>query len=620
MGIPARLSQSFLGDLQHDTFLPFKAGNTVTLWSMGHRLHQYNAYVQDEWKLSRSLTLNAGVRWELNMAPTEAAGRVYVPDKAVDGSQGPITFVKAETWYRNHNQGFAPRLALSWKPLPHTVIRSGYTMAFDPIASFQVTNVAGTVPGLTTTCDARVGGAVTPGCFGVPDVRYSEGLPGELRVPSVKPSSFLSPPPTLQSNAPLITVFDPHLGMPMVHMWNFAIQHELPRSMVAQVAYLGRRGTRLYRSYDVNQINSDPILPSFQAMQRNLAKGCNPDGTNCRTGTGEAVPIVAQGIVTPAFVNSATSMNDLTLNAAGNFAGRMEQNTLNGHLRPNPQFAKITYIDAGGDSYYHSLQATLRKRFSQGLLFGLAYTLSKSIDDQSMDPIAASATGGLTTTNSRTPSDIRNWRLERGLSTFDRRHMLNTTWIYELPVGQGKRIHALPRALDAVAGGWSLNGILMLASGAPFTVRSSVRTSNFSHESRAEIVGEKPVPGLYDIPGVIGPVYFRNTTGFAIPAPGSPGAGRNIFTGPGYWNLDTGLTKSFRATERVSVQFRGEIFNVLNHPNFDNPYDASNGSGGFRSTVFAQTCCTTVAPPSTRAIVDTGESGRILQLALKVRF
>jgi hypothetical protein len=115
-------------------------------------------------------------------------------------------------------------------------------------------------------------------------------------------------------------------------------------------------------------------------------------------------------------------------------------------------------------------------------------------------------------------------------------------------------------------------------------------------------------------------VYFRNADGFAIPAPGSPGMGRNLFRGPGYWNLDTGLTKAFQQTEKVNLQFRGEVFNTLNHPNFDNPYDASNGSGSFRSTVFAQACCTLVSPPSTRAIVDTGEAGRIIQFALKVRF
>ena len=603
MGLPTRMSQSFLGDLVHDTFAPFRAGDGVNLWSMGHRLKQYNWFMQDEWKLRRNFTINAGMRWELNTAPTEAGGRVYVPDKAVDGSEGPVTYVRAASWLDHHNLGVGPRLAFSWKPWSRTVFRTGYSMAFDPIASFQITNVAGTVPGLTTTCEARVGGAVTPGCSGVPDIRYSEGFPTEIKVPDVKPSSFLKPPAVLQSNAPAITVFDPKIGMPMVHMWNFPIQHELPGAFVGQLAYVARRGTRLYRSYDINQIGADGILPSFLAMQRNAAKGCRADGSNCPSGAGESIPLVAQGILTTTFVNSTTTLNDLNLNAAGNFAGRVEQSTLAAHLRPNQQFAKITYIDAGGDSYYHSMQATLRKRFSDGVLIGLAYTLSKSIDNQSTDPVAASSTGGLTTTNSRSPSDIRNWRLERGLSTFDRTHVLNATWIWELPVGRRKRVNSLPRVLNYVVGNWSLNGILRMASGSPFTVRSGTRTSNFSHESRADIIGAVPEAGLFQLPGVIGPVYFRDTSGFAVPAPGSPGMGRNLFRGPGYWNLDSGLTKVFRVSEKLTLQFRGEVFNTLNHPNFDSPYDASNGSASFRSTVFAQACCTLVAPPSTRAIV-----------------
>ena len=119
----------------------------------------------------------------------------------------------------------------------------------------------------------------------------------------------------------------------------------------------------------------------------------------------------------------------------------------------------------------------------------------------------------------------------------------------------------------------------------------------------------------------MGPVFFAGlTNGFAIPPPGSDGMGRNTFTAPSFWNLDGGLTKSFKATERVTVQFRAEFFNVLNHPNFDDPFGATSGSSSFRSTVFGQTCCSTVAPPSTQAIVDTGESGRVIQLALKLRF
>jgi len=158
-------------------------------------------------------------------------------------------------------------------------------------------------------------------------------------------------------------------------------------------------------------------------------------------------------------------------------------------------------------------------------------------------------------------------------------------------------------------------------TGEPFAVRSGIRTSNFAHESRADIIGGvKPELKLQDIPGVLGPVVFANSNGFAIPQPGQNGAGRNIFTAPGYWNVDLGIQKNFSLTERFKLQFRTEMFNAFNHPNFDNPRDASTGSPSFRSTLFGQTCCATVAPPSTQTVIQTGEAARVIQLALKLSF
>jgi hypothetical protein len=617
LGIPARLSQVYLGDLSADAFLPFRSGNSVTLWNLGHRLKQYNFYFQDEWRLKKNVTVNYGLRWEVNPAPSEAAGRVYVPDKSVVGA-GLVTFKKAERWYeRNNATAIAPRIGIAWSPKSNFVIRSGYGIAFDPIASFQVTAVSGKVPGLTFSCSATVGGATTPGCASVPDIRIGQGFPLELPAPTVKPSSFLTPPEQLLTNAPALTVFDQKMKLPTVHQWNLSIEHELPWGVVAQASYIGRRGLRLLRAYDVNQINADSILPSFLIMQQNMSKGCRPDGTGCANGV--TVPIVAAGIVNSTFVNSTTTQSDLTLNGAGNFAGRVEQTTLAAKLRPNQQFGTITYIDAGGDSYYHSAQATVRKRFSDGLLAGLAYTYGKSIDDQSVDPVGSTSGGGLSTTNSRTPSDTRDWRQERGRSDFDRRHVLTTSSVWELPVGKNKRFGAsINPILNHMIGGWSVNGIYTFMSGEPFSVRSGVRTSNFSHESRADIVGAMPQVRLQAVPGVIGPVVFKDASGFAIPAPGTNGSGRNIFEAPGYWNLDLGIGKRFDLTERFNLQFRTEMFNALNHPNFDNPRDASSGSPSIRSTVFGQTCCQTVAPPTTQTIVQTGEAGRVIQFALKL--
>ena len=87
-----------------------------------------------------------------------------------------------------------------------------------------------------------------------------------------------------------------------------------------------------------------------------------------------------------------------------------------------------------------------------------------------------------------------------------------------------------------------------------------------------------------------------------------------------YWNLDGAIDKRFHVTERVSLQFRSEFFNILNHANFDNARDASGGSNSILSTIFGRTCCATVAPPATQSIISTGESARIIQFALKVQF
>jgi hypothetical protein len=289
---------------------------------------------------------------------------VYVPRGSLTGGD-PVSFVPARRWYARNNVGaVGPRLGLTWSPGGRTVIRSGYGMAFDPISSFQVTAVAGRVPGLTTTCLANPGGSTTPGCAAVPDLRIGEGFPDELAAPTTRPSEFLTPPRALLNNAPAITVFDQNLKMPTVHQWNLNLQRDLGGGFTAQTGYIGRRGTRLLRAYDVNQINADPVLDDFRGMQGNLRAGCRPDGSNCPAGvSGAPIPLVQRGVVSPAFVNSTATITELQQNAAGQFAGRIEQTTLAAGLRPNQQFGTITYIDSGGDSYYHSFQATLRKAF-----------------------------------------------------------------------------------------------------------------------------------------------------------------------------------------------------------------------------------------------------------------
>jgi hypothetical protein len=427
---------------------------------------------------------------------------------------------------------------------------------------------------------------------------------------------------------------------PTVHEWSLSFQRELPGGFVGQMAYVGRRGTHLFMAYNINQMNPDSFLPSFLQMQENLRRGCLPDGSGSR-GTGftctnpipsSQIPLLQVPGVTASVVNSAGAISELEpgnaatgllpANAAGAFAARLENiASLPLRLRPNQQFSTITYLDNSADSYYHAAQFTLRRRFASGLGMNMAYTFGKSIDTQSVDPVGASSGGGLSTTNSRTPTDIRNFREERGRSDFDRRHVFTTAAAYELPVGHGKQFFGDSRGIvNQIVGGWSINGIFTAMSGEPFAIRSGQRTSNSGHESRAVVLDPNIRPHLQFIPTVAGPVLFANANAFAVPAPGQNGAGRNTFTAPGYWNLDLSFIKVFQITERTRVQFRTEMFNALNHPNFDNPRDASVGSPSILSAVFAQTCCATVAPPSTQTIIQTGESARVIQFALKLQF
>ncbi len=670
-GLPARISQTFISNLAQNVFLPFKTGDSITLYAEKHNLDQYNFYFQDEWKVRPNLTLNYGARWEINPpANTSPEGSVFVASTPIAGTPlpatpvvnqpGSVSFVPAKRWYEgSFNGAIGPRLGLAWSPdyrsgffhglfgdNGKSVIRVGYGLAFDTISSFQVTAAAGRIPGLVQSCTTTFPfTTITAGCVNSPSINQTVagGFPSQLPAPNVQPSTLLTPPQQLRTNAPPVTVFAPDMQLPSVHQWNLSFQRELPGGFVMQAAYIGRRGTHLFMAYDINQINADAIVPSFLIMQQNRARGCNASGTGCPTGvTGVTPPLFGQlqtmgglsAAAATSFLNSTTTATDLDINSAGNFARRIEDTTLGLKLRPNQQFAVITYLDNSGDSNYHAAQFTLRRRFSSGLGLSMAYTFGKSIDNQSVDPVGAASGGGLSTTNSRTPTDIRNFREERARSDFDRTHALQGASVWELPVGRGKRfLGSSGGVVNQILGGWTVNSIFTYMTGEPFAVRSGSFTANGNHESRASVLDPNIRANLQHLPGqsFAGPVLFTPVNGgvrcgldpslaFCIPPPGQNGAGRNIFVAPSYWNLDLGFIKTFQITERWKLQFRTEMFNALNHANFDNPRDASVGSPSIRSSVFAQTCCATVAPPSTQTIVQTGESGRVIQFALKLQF
>lgn len=652
-GIPAGIQQGFQADFPGNSYNP---GLYATVYT---RAKQYDTYFQDEWRIRPNLVLNAGVRWEINPPPSDAK-QTLVPDRAVDGSQGPVTFHQADGWYKNSNLGsLGPRVGIAWSPDQKTAVRAGYGWLFDTISTFQITAIAGKIPGFILSCNNSLSssGVATPsaGCVapGGTINRISQGFPTSVPAPVGTPSQALSPPAQPFTLAPSIGAFDPNLKNPSIHEWDLTIQRELPGHFVTEIGYVGKRGTHLYRAYDINQIDvrQPGFLDSFNIARQNVFNGCKPDGTGCPVGVTGVTPALLLQLVSASFLNSTTSINNLKLSNIGNFAQRIDSLTGTSsivargfpanYFRPNPQFGQIFFFDSGGDSYYHAGFVSLRRRFEQGLDFSFSYTLSKSIDDMSIDPVGAATGGGLSTSNSRTATDVHNFRLDRARSDFDDRHVIISNMVYELPFGQGKRWgNNWPGFLKHLLGGWGTTGIFTYQSGEPYTLNSGELTTNNTHQSSVLVEGPLDQGHLQFIPGVKGPVYFNTgplitnpsdphfncvnvigtQTFFCIPPPGQAGSGRNLMQGPNFWNLDSGLFKNIKMTERFNMQLRAEFFNVLNHPNWENPRNATNGSPSIVSSAFGQSCCSTSALPSSANVNALGEPNRVMQFGMKLNF
>ena len=259
--------------------------------------------------------------------------------------------------------------------------------------------------------------------------------------------------------------------------------------------------------------------------------------------------------------------------------------------RPFPNFNTISEVSSSGSSTYHSLQASVEKRLSNGLSFLTSYTWAHAIDN-----------GGFIAGR----QDLYDLKSERGNGDVDLRHRLITSWTWQLPVGRGRRyLSNKGRVADVFLGGWQVNGIESIYSGLPFTVSSSINTLNGSGSQRANRLGngnlhrsERTLQRYFDI------------SAFATPALYEFGnSGRNILTGPGTVQFDFSAFKSVQIgkSEHNRLQFRAEFFNLFNTPQFNNP-NAAIGS------------------PNAGSITSAGSqptlqrTSRQIQLALKLYF
>jgi hypothetical protein len=306
---------------------------------------------------------------------------------------------------------------------------------------------------------------------------------------------------------------------PYVAQWSFDIQRRLPWRSTLTIGYIGSKTSHLDNSVELN--NPDPFIPTS-----------GQDTVQSR----RPFPFIVD----------------------------------NGIRRP---LSRIRFLDSGGNAWYEGLQVSYRKEYSNGFLFTLAYTFSKTL----MEGYGRNEGDGI---NSNTYQNKYNRNAEKGRVGFDARHVAVMSFVYDIPTPQ-----ALSSGIaGAIFSGWQTNGIISLKSGLPFTVSQG----NIINTGNAPVRPDRSSNGALENPTInewFNPDAFRIVSCAASTIPetchyGNSGTG--ILEGPGFKNIDFSVFKNFGITERVRLQFRAELFNLLNTPQFNVPNRTLNTAAGFQ--------------------------------------
>jgi len=354
----------------------------------------------------------------------------------------------------------------------------------------------------------------------------------------------------------------PNLQTPTLISWSFRVEQEITANTVLRVGYVGSHGYHEIIGIDANEPFPVicPASPCPANYPANFPAGIA--GTPVPTGT--------------YYVPTAT--------------------------KPNAAIANTWTYFSEGDSSYNALQIDFNHRFSRGLSLRGVYTWSKTLDDG--DSLNATTSGGEPALASN-PFDLR---ADKGLGNFDVRNSAAVNGVYELPFGHGKPLFGNATGFgNALASGWSINSILTLQSGFPFTPQLSYNPSN-TGDTRNPV---RPfVNPAFTGPVIIGsPNEWFNPAAFLAP-PNASGfygnLGRDTLTGPGLATWDVSFLKDTRLRERLNLQFRAELFNILNHANFNSP----------NAVVFTPSGVS----PTAGVITSTSTTSRQIQFSLKLRW
>ncbi len=397
-------------------------------------------YVQDDFKLRPNLTLNLGVRWDVDTPRHEAAGAQSVlsltaTNPATPGFPGALVFGSGATGTKTYFKDIGPRVGFAWSPgFAHntTVVRGAYSIYYAPLSYSDFGSFL--TSGTTVNPNFSSGDNFTP--VQALDAGFPAfTLPGNNRDPTLQ---------NFSQNG--INTVLPSYGRPgMVQNWDLEIQHQIMQDLILTVGYVGQHATRL--NSGLAQVNT--VNPKYNFLGNNLALQVTDP---------KAAPILASlGVTVPSwFVPGWNTGANSGLDTIGNL------------LRPFPQFGDINTnccLEDLGQSTYNALQAKLERRFRNGLNLLAAYTYSKTITDADGSyPFFSNQTSNVF--GSQNPSNLR---AEKAVSYQDVPHTLVLSYLYELPVGPGKR-YLSHGVASRVLGGWEVGGVQRYQSGSPVLI------------------------------------------------------------------------------------------------------------------------------------------------------
>lgn len=582
------LSQAFVVDPSNpNAFAP--AG---TRWENIATYPELDFYIQDNWRARRNLVFDIGVRWETKLAPR--LNRLgLIPDQPVGIGHAPSDNIK---WiegnaFNSDFKSILPSVGLAWDPFGNgkTSIRANYRMASDRLATFLFGSfIYQNTPGNNI--------AATNSNFGQAGGLYRNLAPELANLFPNQTPVALRQPPAFGTGS--VNAMDRDFRFPQIHSWSASFQQEIWGKNVIEINYIGKKGTHLLGGYNANQVDIFTIHPTYgesfvQAFNRlrndltansplinALMTGSASDNDGSTRFRALITPnSIAQGNVGTA----ALTVSQRTCQAADVTAGvctqlgrrLVNQAGLDSFLQKYSQFTGgFNIFDSSDYSMYNALEFIFKRRISSGIGFQFAYTLSKSMDNRSWDPSLSGVTTGSVQSASSTPFDLRDRNLNYAWSDFDRRHVFQGTYVWEIPFGKDRWLSSKNRVVDYILGGWQLSGTAIWQSGRPFTVYSGYNTMGNVVQSTADCNGCTRDSGALILE--TGRNFWFDTATrdqFAqFVTPGTNGnTGRNFFIAPRYFQTNASLSKKFKFSERYSFDIRLDATNVTNNPSFDNP-------------------------------------------------